>query len=141
MRIIRTHLWKHPQVILTILNPLNKLDPLVILSNAELFILVDKNIVGFAAVKHYNSKIREIKSVYTYPQYRSKGYAKKLISHVSKRYPNIYLVCRAPLVTYYEKLGFKQALKSPKQISSKVKLWNLFFGSFHSLQALILKKN
>jgi GNAT superfamily N-acetyltransferase len=138
--IIRTSLWSRPDVISVILNPWSKLDPTVLFSRTELFLLYNHNcLCSFACIKHYSSSVKEIKSVYTYPKFRNKGHARKLLSHLRRRYQHAYLVCRAPLVSYYNKNGFTKTSKQPREIFSRVSLWNSLFGAYPSLRALILR--
>lgn len=140
MNIIKTRLWSRPDVIFRIINPSSALDPIVLLSNSELFLLYDANeLCSFAVVKSYTPSVRELKSVYTYPKHRKQGYASQLIRHIRKRHKHLNLVCRLPLFRYYKRIGFVIDENPPSEIAWKVSIWNFFFGQWEIMRALTLK--
>jgi N-acetylglutamate synthase-like GNAT family acetyltransferase len=65
------------------------------------------NLVGCGQVKNHGDGSRELSSIAVIPSQRGKGIARAIIEHLLKIHPDpLYLTCRAPLRSFYEKFGF-----------------------------------
>ncbi len=129
MKIEKTNVWKNLQVVKTILKESPVLDPLVIIYNSDLYLIKKgKEIASFLTLKKYFS-IYELGTVYTYQEFRKKGFSKKLINSILLKHPEIYLICRPDKKKFYEKLGFRYAKNSPLIFLLRIKLWNALIFS------------
>ena len=110
MKILEIPLWSKPRIAFTILLHFYQLDPSVILTNPRLYCLSKgEKIASFATIrKHKNAS--EIKSVFTFPIYRNKGYAKKLIASIVKKEKNVWIICERDLAPFYESIGFRESI-------------------------------
>ena len=85
------------------------------------------------------NKSVEQEAVYVYavgtdPDYRRKGYAKRLLRWIKKRYGNIYLKpSNAENAAYYKKLGFHEVLKRKK---TKGKIDIEYYAGFMQYQTV-----
>lgn len=137
MKILEIPLWSKPRVALTILLHFYKLDPSVIFTNPKLYCLFKgENITSFATIRKYKNA-SEIKSVFTFPIYRNKGYAKKLITSIVKKEKNVWIICERGLAPFYESIGFRESinhiplyLKLLKKYLPFLKLVPMRYGSF-----------
>ena len=74
---------------------------------------------------------QQVKDVFTFPQFRGKGYAKALLSHIVKhaRQP-LYLICRSELQSFYQSVGFSQSTDIPEYMAKRVQKVNVLIGRF-----------
>jgi len=139
MNIQSTKLWKHPQIVLTILSKISELDPTVIFGNPQVYILKNKNkIVSFAAIKQ-RLGYQELKAVYTYPTFRGRRYMPKLINHISKRHKHLYLICKNSLEEFYKGLKFKKTKERPIALILRCVLHNSTIKPFSKKELIVMK--
>lgn len=120
----KSRVLKHPKVIWTILKNTPTLDPLVILLNSKLYYVEIRNkIASFLTIKEWKDST-EIGTVYTYPEFRSKGLAGKLIEHVKKKYKKVGLICKENLIPFYKKYGLKKSSSTKNKIERRKELFN-----------------
>lgn len=112
MKILEKSLWSEPRIVLTIFLHFYQLDPSVIFLNPKLYCLVKEGkIVSFATIRKHKNAL-EIKSIFTFPSHRARGYAKKLITSISKKEKNVWIICKKSLVPFYESIGFRESIKN-----------------------------
>ena len=141
--IIESRVLKHPQIIITILKNFPTLDPLVILLNSRVYYIENyKEIIAFLTVKKWKN-ITELGTVYTAPTFRKKGFAKKLIRYVSKKYSSMYLLCKKEIVPFYKKCGFSVTRSNKNTIEKRRELFNKCLSPIfrYPLVSMAKKKN
>ena len=85
------------------------------LEKGTMYILDDDGIKAECVVTNEPDGIIEIKNIVTDPNYRRKGYGKKLIDFIAKQYSGQYSVLQvgtgdSPLtIPFYEKCGFERS--------------------------------
>ncbi len=85
------------------------------LERGTMFVLEDCGIKAICVITDEGNGILEIKNIATAPKARRKGYAQKLIDHISNQYKNNFTVLQvgtgdSPLtIPFYEKCGFKRS--------------------------------
>ncbi len=130
---------KYPKVIWTILKNAPTLDPLVILLNSKLYYLENKgNIESFLTIKEWKDST-EIGTVYTYPEFRNKGLARKLIKSVIKKYKNVGLICKENLIPFYKKQGLKKSSSTNNKIEKRKELFNKTLGKIFKYKLVVMK--
>jgi amino-acid N-acetyltransferase len=65
-------------------------------------------IIGCGQLKSHRDGSLELASIAVHPQWRKRGVARALVTHLSSVHPgDLYLMCRAELGPMYEKFGFR----------------------------------
>ena len=127
MPIVASRLWWQPLVVWNILRNATKqeLDPL--LFNEKVFLHTDHGVTTSYCVLREVAGYRQLMDVFTYPEYRGKGYASALIREVVlKSDLPVYLICRRKVVSFYEKLGFAEDTNPPTTLSCRLGMLNTF---------------
>ena len=85
------------------------------LGTSNLFVLYDNNIlISVCAVMKIDSETVEIKNLATYPQYRNKGYASKILDFICSKYKKDFKTLilgtgeNEKTLNFYKKRGFKE---------------------------------
>jgi GNAT superfamily N-acetyltransferase len=139
MRLRKSCLWGEPQIIGAIVRNLFILDPTVLLGNPVVYYLEQRGtLVSFIAIKRRLS-VYELKSVYTFPQYRGKNYMSFLMRLVIKKYPNLILICKTGLKTFYERFRFRKTQSGPAFLRFEQCLAN-FFIPFKKARLILMKR-
>lgn len=69
----------------------------------------DEQVVGIGQVKQHGDGSRELASIAVIPERQGQGIASEIIQHLlAKENGVIYLTCRAPLETFYNRFGFSK---------------------------------
>lgn len=134
---------KHPGIMWTILLHIPTLDPFTILTNSRVLLLKDdKDLVSFIAIKNYWSNY-ELWTVYTYPSWRKKWYAKTLITEAIQRYQPIGLLCKDNMIHFYEKYGFVVEDDCFTALKIRRKLFNILLAPFlrYTIVSMIYRKS
>ncbi len=130
---------KNPKVIWTILKNTPTLDPLVILLNSKLYYLENsEKIASFLTIKKWKDSI-EIGTIYTYPEFRNKGLAGKLIRNVIKKYKKVGLICKENLVDYYKKQGLKKSNSTKNRIEKRKELFNKLLARILGYKLVVMR--
>lgn len=128
-----------PRVILTILKNTPTLDPLVILLNSKLYYVERGNkIASFLTIKEWKDST-EIGTVYTYPEFRGKGLAGKLISNIIKKYKKVGLICKENLIPFYKKYGLKKSNSKSNKIEKRKELFNKTLAKIFRYKLVVMK--
>ncbi|MGV8142074.1 MAG: GNAT family N-acetyltransferase [Candidatus Pacearchaeota archaeon] len=129
----------HPKVVWTILKNTPTLDPLVIILNSKLY-YIEKNekIASFLTIKEWKDST-EIGTVYTNPEFRNKGLAKKLISNIVKKYKKVGLICKNELIPFYEKQGLKKSNLVTNKIEKRKDLFNKTLSKILRYKLYVMK--
>lgn len=138
MNIHSTKLWENPQIICTILLNITKLDLTVIFGNPNLYLLKNKSEIRAFGIIKQRRNYQELKSIYTYPKFRNKGFMLKLIAKISKN-NKLYLVCTNNLESFYNKSKFKKTNEKPIALKWRCKLYNLFINPISKKNLIIMK--
>jgi amino-acid N-acetyltransferase len=65
-------------------------------------------LLGCGQLKPHGKELVELASIAVEPDHRNRGIASAIIDHLLQRAPRpLYLICRSPLGTYYERWGFR----------------------------------
>lgn len=65
-------------------------------------------VIGCGQVKPHTDGSLELASLAVLPEWRGQGVARHIIEHLLNQYPGrLYLTCRSPLETLYQKFGFQ----------------------------------
>ncbi|MBI2135610.1 GNAT family N-acetyltransferase [Candidatus Woesearchaeota archaeon] len=140
MKITKSKLWKHPGLMATILKNSPPLDPSVILFNSEVYMIKKGSIISFLTLKKYDG-FYELKTAYTYPGYRNKGYAEKLVKKVlSTTDSDLFLQCDSKLEKLYKKCGFKKTDKMSLLFRIRENLFNLFLSRIFGYKIITMRK-
>ncbi|MSS74118.1 hypothetical protein EXS72_00555 [Candidatus Pacearchaeota archaeon] len=140
MNIHSTKLWENPKIVLTILSKISKLDLTVIFGNPKIYVLKNKNkIVSFSVIKKRHG-YKELKAVYTYPEFRKMGYMLKLLRYISKRHKGLYLFCNSNLECFYKKINFIKVDKKPTALAWRCTLYNTIINLFSKKELIVMKQ-
>ncbi len=140
-KIIKSRLWRRPKLIIAILKNSFPLDPSVILFNPRLYLIKDRTIKSFLTLKKYNG-FYELKTLYTFPGYRGKGYADKLLRYViSDISKNLVLQCDSKLEKFYLRYGFKRTKMYSTAYSLREKLFNVFLSKIFGYKIITMRKD
>ena len=139
MRISTTTFWKSPPLIALLLINLLALDPTVLFKRHTLFILKKKRkpLAFCTLVKHESCS--ELKSVYTLPRERGKGYASKVIKKALVRKKGVYVVCKSSLVSFYTTKGFRPVKQAPFALRWRKRFYDTFLAIIFGEQLAILR--
>ncbi len=92
------------------------------------WVAVDRegHLLGCGQIKPHADGTFELASIAVQPQYQGQGIGRALIQQLLSEGPRpLYLMCRAPLETYYEQFGFRAAL--PAEVTPSFRfVWRLF---------------
>ena len=137
MKIIKSKLWKQPDIVKTIFKNVPPLDPTVLFFNPNVYFIRKKNkIVSFLTVKNHKN-FYEIKTLCTIKNHRNKGYSSKLLSTNFKN-SELVLQCDKKLESYYKKFGFNE---TKKIFGIKTSLFNIFLRSLLGYKLITMQKN
>lgn len=105
-----------------------RLDPTML--DWENFIVAEEEgtIVGIAQVKPYRD-CREFGSLVVHPAHRRRGIGATLIeAALARERGEVYLLCAAPLASYYARFGFREIApdEAPATLRRKLRLSRLF---------------
>ncbi|HLF53751.1 MAG TPA: GNAT family N-acetyltransferase [Candidatus Nanoarchaeia archaeon] len=140
MKIICSELWREPYIVASILTNCLTLDPTVFIGNPKIYLLLkDGKVASFLALKSYK-KGWEIKSVYTFQNYRGKKHMTRLIQFVLKKYHSPYLICKKSLLPFYSKFGFKESANAPYFLKIEKFIFNAVFGIISKNPLVILRR-
>ena len=96
--------------------------------NRFLVAVEEGQIVAVGQVKPHLDGSRELASIATEPAKQGQGLARQLIGALlARERGELYLMCRAPLVCFYERFGFRRA--TPAELSPMFRLaqWTVRF--------------
>ncbi len=69
-------------------------------------------IIGCGQIKPHGDGSYELASIAVLPEWREQGVARRIIEHLSAAHPGpLYLTCRKPLGSLYQKFGFRPLSK------------------------------
>ena len=140
MKIIKSRLWKHLGLITTILKNSPPLDPSVIIFNPQVYLIKKRKIISFLTLKKYD-KFYELKTAYTYPGYRNKGYAMKLVKYATSDVSSDFLIqCDSKLEKFYNKCGFKRTNKMSFLFHIREKLFNFLLSIVFGYKIMTMRK-
>ncbi len=129
----------NPSIAWTIIKNTPSLDPLVILLNSKIYCLKNRGkIVSFLTIKKWKDSV-EIGTVYTYPEFRNKGLAKKLIKYAIKKHKKVGLICKKNLVQYYKKAGFKISNSTKNRIEKRKELFNRTLSKIFGYKLAVMR--
>ena len=141
MKIEKTRVWNEKKVVWTILKETPTLDPLVLIKNSDLYtIKKEGEIVSFLTIKNVGKHIA-LGTVYTFPDYRKKGFMKSLIKKVLRNRNEIYLICYSEKNSFYRKFGFVLQDKSPWSFRIKKFLGNIFIAPYSGKKLIVMKRS
>lgn len=140
MRIIETTFWSEPRTVLIIIKNFFVLDPSVLLHNPALIMLKDRQkIISLCTLVHHAS-CYELKSVYTRPEYRNRGYACRVIKKAIQKQKENYLICKEDLKSFYAKMGYKRQNAAPFPLSWRRTFYNTLIKPFIRTELIVMKK-
>ncbi len=129
----------NPSIVWTILKNSPTLDPLVIPLNSKLYYIeFKKRIVSFLTIKEWKDST-EIGTIYTYPEFRNKGLAKKLIKYAIKKHKKIGLICKKNIIEYYKKTGLRISNSTKNRIEKRKALFNKFLAKIVGYELIVMK--
>ncbi len=129
----------NPSIVWTIIKNTPTLDPLVIPLNSKLYyIKINNKFASFLTIKKWKDST-EIGTVYTYPEFRHKGLAKKLIKYVIKKHKNVGLICKKNLVEYYKKTGLRISNSTKNRIEKRKDLFNKLLAKIVGYELVVMK--
>jgi len=138
MKIIKSKLWKQPDIVKTIFKNVPPLDPVVLFFNPNVYFIRKKNkIVSFLTVKNHKN-FYEIKTLCTIKNHRNKGYASNFFLSSSFRNSELVLQCDKKLESYYKKFGFNE---TKKIFGIKTSLFNIFLRPLLGYKLITMSKN
>ncbi len=139
--IIKSRVWKHSNIIWTILKSIPTLEPFIIFSNTPVYILYKKNsMVGFVCIKKWDH-IMELRALYVFPTKRGHGYAKLLCEHIVQEFPGVYLLCRPDLVPLYSQCGFSIVSNPAGVMKTRQQLNTWFIAPFTGYKIVVMKNH
>ncbi|MDQ7024113.1 MAG: GNAT family N-acetyltransferase [Anaerolineae bacterium] len=97
-------------------------------------------IVGIGQVKHYPG-CNELGSLVTFPKYRGKGVAARLISELEAQagFP-LYLLCASKMEAYYQRFGYETISWWEAPTFLKLKLSPTILVRIFGIRVLIMRK-
>jgi amino-acid N-acetyltransferase len=82
-------------------------------------------VIGCAQIKPHQDGTRELASLVVIPEWRGKGVARALIEDfIAREKETLYLMCRAGLIPFYTKFGFK-ALRPEEMPAYYRRMYNI----------------
>ncbi len=140
MEIKQSRVLKHPKIIKTILKNCNVLDPLVIFYNSPLYYLQDnKKYVAFLTIKEACNRT-ELGTVYTFPEFRKRGFMRRLCAKVCKKHDTICLLCDKDTAPFYKKLGFSTCKSCGWWFTFRIYFFNYILRPFFGYTLICMKK-
>ena len=135
MTITLTRLWQEPSVALNILRHFYIQDVDSLFTNDLLYTLRDHGrIVSYAVIRR-RKRYDRLKSVFTFPEHRGKGYAKALLKCVLRdAYQPVILTCRTRLIGLYASVGFQPSQKLSLGVRLRLLLINEFASSLYDIR-------
>jgi len=129
---------KKPKIIWTIIKNFPTLDILPIFQNAKLYYIEkNKKIISFLSIKKWKDST-EIGTVYTHPNFRNKGFSRKIIKFAIKKYQKVGLICKENLIPFYKKVGLK--LNSTKnQIEKRKNMFNKYLANIFGYKLVAMR--
>lgn len=136
---MKSNVLRFPSIIWTVIKHIPTLDPLVILTNAPIFIGIDQGkVVGFLSIKKFGKTV-ELGTLYVYPSFRKQGYAEQLFLEAKKQYPKSYLLCTPKMSELYMRYGF-QIVEQPKGIMGlRKRLFDKFIAPFVGYRIVVME--
>lgn len=114
------------------------------------FVVAEQNgeIVGIGQVRPHGDGCRELASLAVCPRFQGNGIGQKIVyALIARARAPLYLMCAAPLSSFYTRFGFQQVCGSeiPRALRWKVHLGNLLVSLLHycgaqKTQIIVMKR-
>jgi amino-acid N-acetyltransferase len=94
----------------------------------------DGEFIGCGQIKHHRSGVDELASIAVVPEWRGRGVAGAIITHLQDRHQTpLWLVCHSRLISFYEQFGFSEQtevskLPSPFKLFKRITRLMLFLS-------------
>lgn len=126
--VIRSRLWQYPSVVLNILRHPFQQEVDTLLSNERVFLHCIGDATTSYCVLAERRGYRHLKDVFTFEEFRGRGYATLLLTEaLADADKPVYVMCRRPLVPFYARLGFAPADRPPPALAWRAKLLTAVF--------------